>query len=137
MNNIKINSSHKILNTMKELSGIKADKELAEAMGVKYDTLTKWIARSSIQYEPVIRFAVSRGIDLNQLFTDTINLGKLTIKTEQPNMLKKLETKYLFYKEHVGLRVVNKLDDDIQTLIEKYDDLVVLLENLMEQEGIK
>lgn len=125
-------SARNIINRIKKELNIEHDKELAELSGIKIGTLTQAIARNSFQYEIWIPFLIEKGIDLNIL-----NLDNLTIKTEQPNMLKNLETKYLFYKEYVGLRVVEKLDDDIQALIEKYDGLVVVLENLMEQEGIK
>jgi len=57
-----------LLESLKEKTGIKTDKELAKELNVSYNTLTKWLARNSLKYEPIILFLLKEGIDFNEIF---------------------------------------------------------------------
>lgn len=57
-----------LLESLKEKTGIKTDKELAKELNVSYNTLTKWLARNSLKYEPIILFLLKEEIDLNEIF---------------------------------------------------------------------
>lgn len=70
-----------LLDTIKEKTGIKTDKQLAEEIGVKYGALTNWIARNSFQYEPIIIFLLKKDVDLNSVFKPVLmpDLAKVLI----------------------------------------------------------
>lgn len=122
--------TRELINKVKKELNIEHDKELAELAGVKVGTLTQSIARNSFQYELLIPYLVSKGIDLNVIFSDGFHPD-----TKQNEILKTLETKYLGYQEY-GKMVTENVDKDIQTLIEKYDGLIVVIKDIYKEEGI-
>lgn len=123
-------SARELIDRVKKELGIEHDKDLAEIAKIKIGTLSKAIGRNSFQYEILIPYLVSKGIDLNVIFSDGFHPD-----TKQNEILKILETKYLRYQEY-GKMVTGNVDKDIQTLIEKYDGLIVVIENIYKEEGI-
>lgn len=139
------------LNKIKDKAGIKTDKELADALGIKYGTLTKWLARNSIQHEPVIDFVVKNGIDLNELFADSISdnaeryasgssVPRLTksvidtvIEKEAAVFAEQFKETYKFIAEYGSMPLLKKFEEEISALstayIEKTEKFKEMLED--------
>lgn len=60
--------ARKLIDNVKKELNIEHDKELAELAGIKIGTLTQAIARNSFQFETLIPFLLSRGVNLNRIF---------------------------------------------------------------------
>lgn len=60
--------ARKLIDNVKKELNIEHDKELAELVGIKIGTLTQAIARNSFQFETLIPFLLSRGVNLNRIF---------------------------------------------------------------------
>lgn len=126
------------LNLIKEETGIKTDKELAEAMGVKYGTLTKWVARNSLPNEPTVSFVVKRGIDLNKLFANANkqSLDNHTVGSAVPRMNKsvidtvveneaqafaeQLRETYRFIAQYGNMMLLRKFEEELSSLSASY-----------------
>jgi len=126
------------LNKIKDETGIKTDKELAGAMGVKYGTLTKWVARNSVPKESMIEFVVSRGIDLNQLFADekkeiveqytsgssvprlTKSVIDTVIEKEAQAFAEQLKETYFFIAQYGNMVLLKKFEEELSTLSASY-----------------
>ena len=126
------------LNRIKEHIGIKTDKELAEAMGVKYGTLTKWIARNSVPQEPTVSFVVKHGIDLTKLFADAKaqsannhavgsevpRLNKSAIDTVFENeanaFAEQIKETYRFIAQHGNMALLRKFEEELSSLSASY-----------------
>lgn len=126
------------LNRIKEHIGIKTDKELAEAMGVKYGTLTKWIARNSVPQEPTVSFVVKHGIDLTKLFADANKqsldnhavgsaiprMNKSIIDTvvenEANTFAEQLKETYLFVAQYGNMQLLKKFEEEISSISASY-----------------
>lgn len=139
------------LNRLKQEVGIKTDKELAEAMGVKYGTLTKWVARNSIPKDPLVEFVVKQGIDLKQLAYDEISemtrrqfsgsaiphLSKSAIDSlldqEAQIFSDQMREAYLFIAQHGNRVLLKKFEEELSSMsasyIEKCEKLRAMLED--------
>lgn len=139
------------LNRIKDYIGIKTDKELAEAMGVKYGTLTKWVARNSVPQEPTVSFVVKHGIDLTKLFADAKEqsssnhavgsavprLNKSVIDTVVENeanaFAEQLKETYRFIAQHGNMALLRKFEEELSSLsvsyIEKCEKFKKMLED--------
>ncbi len=127
-----------LLNQIKEHIGIKTDKELAEAMGVKYGTLTKWIARNSVPQEPTVSFVVKHGIDLTKLFADAKGqsannhvvgsviprMNKSVIDTVVENeanaFAEQLKETYRFIAQYGNMALLRKFEEELSVLSASY-----------------
>jgi hypothetical protein len=58
----------KILSFLKNEYGLKTDKEVAEKLGVNYNTFKNWVVRDSPNYTALLNFAENNELDLNKLF---------------------------------------------------------------------
>jgi len=58
---------------------------LAKELNVSYNTLTKWLARNSLKYEPIILFLLKEGIDLAKKIVEIGN-GRLYIIKDLENL---------------------------------------------------
>lgn len=126
------------LNRLKQEVGIKTDKELAEAMGVKYGTLTKWVARNSIPKDPLVEFVVKKGIDLKQLAYDEISemtrrqfsgsviprLSKSAIDSvldqEAQMVAEQLKETYRFIAQYGNMVLLRKFEEELSSLSASY-----------------
>lgn len=66
--------ARKLIDNVKKELNIEHDKELAELAGIKTGTLTQAIARNSFQFETLIPFLLSKGVDLNRIFESEGNV---------------------------------------------------------------
>ncbi len=126
------------LNRLKQEVGIKTDKELAEAMGVKYGTLTKWVARNSIPKDPLVEFVVKKGIDLKQLAYDEVSemtrrqfsgsviprLSKSAIDSvldqEAQMVAEQLKETYRFIAQYGNMVLLRKFEEELLSLSASY-----------------
>lgn len=72
-----MNSAELIIEFIKKKYNFSKDKEVAEKIGVNYNTLKNWVVRDSPNYHVVIDFAKKENIDLNQLFHSSISAPSL------------------------------------------------------------
>lgn len=125
-------------NRIKDHIGIKTDKELAEAIGVKYGTLTKWIARNSVPQEPTVSFVVKHGIDLTKLFADAKKqsaenhavgsamprLNKSVIDTVVENeaqaFAEQLKETYRYIVQYGNMALLRKFEEEFSNLSASY-----------------
>ncbi|MFA6188776.1 MAG: helix-turn-helix domain-containing protein [Sulfuricurvum sp.] len=139
------------LNRIKNETDIKTDKELAEAMGVKYGTLTKWLARNSVPKEPMIEFVVSRGLDLNELFADNIkenadryasgsSIPRLTksaidsvIEKEALAFAEQFKETYKFIAEYGSMPLLKKFEEEVSALSASYIEKCEKLREILEE----
>lgn len=139
------------LNRIKEETGIKTDKELAAAMGVKYGTLSKWIARNSIPRDPLIEFVVEQGIDYKQIVYDGIaesvkrqfsepvvpHISKATIESvfdkNAQILAEQVEKTYAFISQYGNMQLLKKFEEELTSIstsyIEKCEKLKDMIEN--------
>lgn len=139
------------LNRIKEETGIKTDKELADAMGVKYGTLTKWVARNSVAKEPMIEFVVSRGIDLNQLFSDEkkqslenhvvgsiiarINTSVIdtVVENEANSFAEQLKETYRYIAQYGNMALLRKFEEELSSMSVSYIEKCEKLREILEE----
>lgn len=138
------------LNKIKDKTGIKTDKELADALEIKYGTLAKWLARNSIQYELVIDFVVKNGIDLNALFADSIKenaelyasgssvprLSKSAIDSviekEALAFAEQFKETYKFIAEYGSMPLLKKFEEEISALSAAYIEKTEKFKGMLE-----
>lgn len=141
-------STRLLLDIIKEKTGIKTDKQLAEEIGVKYGALTNWIARDSFQYEPIIIFLLKKKVDLNSVFTpllmpdltdvliaiknnDKSNVGYILPRTPKSSFeeglefdasqtASEVEEAYIYIAKHGNLTLLQKFKDMITGTIAMY-----------------
>lgn len=144
-----------LLDTIKEKAGIRTDKLLAEAMGIKYGALTNWIARDSFQYEPIVDFLLQRGIDLNEIF---IKEGSSTVQNnfsssgismfgqgivnqgsksdfqneDDLEIINEIKEKISFYREYGGNKFVKNFEADLADLMKIYDERAEKFKEMLE-----
>lgn len=114
-------NTRQILNTLKTKRGINTDKELAEDMGIKYGALTNWIARDSIQYEPIINYAMVHNIDLNELFSGKQSIFNIESTDMDAHVVKLVSEKFVYYSENGGRLLTAPFAADVKEIIAKYD----------------
>ena len=128
-----------IIDAIKKETGINTDRSLAEEMGIKYPTFANWITRNSLQYDVIIPFCESKGVDMNQIFGEgsiTQNnyksgvslFGKgiynaATAGSDDP-ISTKFKEKMSFYQENGGKLIIDPFLVELQELYSKYDDKV-------------
>lgn len=122
-------TAREVLNAIKATLKLKTDIELARVIEIEYGAMTNWIARDSIQYTTLIPFLSKHNIDLNILADPSKQIIKVDIRKEPSALFFELETKYYSYKEYLGSRAIDKLNEDIYVLLNKYDNI---LKNLQE-----
>ncbi|MEM9884400.1 MAG: helix-turn-helix domain-containing protein [Bacteroidota bacterium] len=125
MNNPNKNTHNasKIIQRLKDLTQLKRDTYLADALNVQPTTLSTWKTRNSIDYRLVIDFCKRKGFDLNYVL-----LGR---ETSQENSDLK-EAAQLLIQEVKG-----QLSKEIEK-VEKYQvDLHEQLEKLKTKEEIE
>lgn len=126
------------LNRLKQEVGIKTDKDLAAAMGVRYGTLTKWVARNSIPKDPLVAFVVKQGIDLKQLAYDEISemtrrqfsgsavprLSKSAIDSlldqEAQVFSDQMRDAYLFIAQYGNMALLKKFEKELSSISASY-----------------
>lgn len=115
-------TARSVLDSIKLHLNINTDKELAKEMSMEYGALTSALSRGTIQYHIIIPFLIEKEVDLNILSPSWIPT-KRNGEEGCPVVVQMLEKKYFQYKNYVGTKVMNKLDEDIKALIGKYDDI--------------
>ena len=75
----QMNNTKKIINKIKELKGIKKNKELAKSLDIKYDRLNSWIKRDTIPFEIIKQIVEEHKITYDYLLTGEGN----TLKKEE------------------------------------------------------
>jgi hypothetical protein len=63
----KMNEINEILNKIKEKLNIKKDKELAEILNIKQQTLTNWKKRNKIPYREILIMCSKYKININDI----------------------------------------------------------------------
>ena len=116
-------NTRQVLNILKTKKGFVTDKDLAMDMGVTYGALTNWIARDSLQYEPVINYAIANNIDLNELFAREANFDITNIDLDA-HIIKVVKDKFFYYGENGGRLLTVPFAADVQELINTYDKKV-------------
>ncbi|MDD3596169.1 helix-turn-helix domain-containing protein [Sulfuricurvum sp.] len=143
-------STRLLLDIIKEKTGIRTDKQLAEEIGVKYGALTNWIARDSFQYEPIIIFLLKKNVDLNSVFQPLLlpDLGEV-IRAYKNNDISKvgyflprqpksnaeeafeldaaqtageIEEAYLYVAKYGNLTMLQKFKDVITGIVAMYKE---------------
>lgn len=117
-------STRAILNTLKTKKGFVTDKELAEDMGVTYGALTNWISRDSLQYEPVIDYAMKNNIDLNELFSGKKDNIDITSTDMDAHIIKLVRDKFFFYADNGGRLLTAPFAASIKEVLDDYDKKV-------------
>lgn len=117
-------STRQILNTLKTKKSFVTDKELAKDMGVTYGALTNWIARDSIQYEPVINYAIANNIDLNELFSDKQSVFNIRSTEMDEHVIKIVAEKFLYFAAEGGRLLTAPFAADLKELIVDYEKKV-------------
>lgn len=69
-----MDSAKIILKRMSDVSGITTNKELAEALGISYNTLNTWIKRDSIPIEMINEFVQKKQLSYNWLLIGQGNI---------------------------------------------------------------
>lgn len=141
-------STRLLLDIIKEKTGIKTDKQLAEELEIKYGALTNWIARDSFQYEPIIIFLLKKNVDLNSVFKPVLmpDLAEVLIAYRNNDLSKvgyilprppksnaeegveidaaqtagEIEEAYIYIAKHGGLILSQKLKDALTGIIAMY-----------------
>lgn len=139
------------LNRIKGHIGIKTDKELAEAMGVKYGTLTKWVARNSVPQEPTVSFVVKNGIDLNELFADAkkqsaenhavgsaiphINKSVIdtVVENEAQAFAEQLKETYRYIAQYGNMALLRKFEEEFSGLSASYIEKCEKFREMLEE----
>lgn len=139
------------LNRLKQEIGIKTDKDLAEAMGVKYGTLTKWVVRNSIPKDPLIEFAVKQGIDLKQLAYDEVSemtkrqfsgsavprLSKSAIDSlldqEAQVFSNQMREAYLFIAQYGNIALLKRFEEELSSMSASYIEKCEKLREMLEE----
>ncbi|MDX1808926.1 MAG: helix-turn-helix domain-containing protein [Sulfurospirillaceae bacterium] len=67
-----MNSAELIFEYIKKKYNFSKDKEVADKIGVNYNTLKNWVVRDSPNYQVIIDFAKTEKIDLNELFNSSL-----------------------------------------------------------------
>lgn len=116
--------TRQILNTLKTKMGFATDKQLAEDMGVTYGALTNWVSRDSIQYEPVINYALAKNIDLNELFGGKYSEYDVTSVDMDSHIIKVVHDKFAYFAENGGRLLTAPFAAEVHEIIEKYDEKV-------------
>lgn len=111
-----------IIDAIKKETGINTDRSLAEEMGIKYPTFANWITRNSLQYDVIIPFCESKGVDMNQIFGEGI-YNAATAGSDDP-ISTKFKEKMSFYQENGGKLIIDPFLVELQELYSKYDDKV-------------
>ena len=120
--NINTHNAREIVQRLKDLTHLKRDTHLANALNVQPTTLSTWKTRNSIDYRLVIDFCEAEGFDLNYVL-----LGKET--QQDASQLKEVEQ--IFMREVKG-----QLSQEIEK-VEKYQvSLHEQLERLKTKEEI-
>lgn len=136
-----------LLDSLKEKTGIKTDKDLAKELNVQYGTLSKWLARNSLQYEPVILFLLWKRIDLNEIFGSLIH--EMNAETQKGNLdpydvmqamshprsdlenqidqdankiANNLKEKYRYIAENGSMSLLKKFEEDLNNVICMYEE---------------
>jgi len=98
-----------ILKKLKDVVGVKSDKELASLLDVSYSTIAAWKKRNTLDFQKVIKFALEHSIDLNYLFADTFIFNENSknnkiqnTKNQEPNEFEE----YVIFQ----LKKIKKLD---------------------------
>lgn len=98
-----------ILKKLKDVVGVKSDKELASLLDVSYPTIAAWKKRNTLDFQKVIKFAVEHSIDLNYLFADAFIFNENSkdnkiqnTKNQEPNEFEE----YVIFQ----LKKIKKLD---------------------------
>ena len=98
-----------ILKKLKDVVGVKSDKELASLLNVSYPTIAAWKKRNTLDFQKVIKFAVEHSIDLNYLFADAFIFNENSkdnkiqnTKNQEPNEFEE----YVIFQ----LKKIEKLD---------------------------
>lgn len=114
-------NTRQILNILKTKKGFVTDKELASDMGVTYGALTNWVARDSIQYEPIINYAMANNIDLNELFSGKQNLFNIESTDMDAHVIKLVSDKFIYFSENGGRLLTAPFAAEVKEIIAKYD----------------
>lgn len=134
-------TARKFLDIVKIKVDIRTDKELAEAMGVKYTNITSALARNSIQYEQIIKFLLQRGIDLNEVFSvllleetevdlKTLIENKPTlpdqfssiddaIEAEAENIAAEIKSSYIELADHCTIKELKSFKENLVEIIQR------------------
>jgi hypothetical protein len=98
----ELNDLEHILINIKSYFNLSKDKEIADLLGVKQQTLTNWKLRNKIPYKEIVSLCLDKKITLFELFTQEENekrnkmIGNFKesyeneIKEEQENMINEL-----------------------------------------------
>lgn len=114
-------NTRQILNTLKTKKGFVTDKELAGDMGVTYGALTNWVARDSIQYEPIINYAMANNIDLNELFSGKQSMFNIESTDMDAHVVKLVSDKFIYFSENGGRLLTAPFAAEVKEIIAKYD----------------
>lgn len=68
-----------IIKRLKNMLGLKSDKELAEILCVRSNTISTWKARGSLDYNALITLCMSNHMDLNILFNNEKKGGEYEV----------------------------------------------------------
>lgn len=114
-------NTRQILNILKTKKGFVTDKELAGDMGVTYGALTNWVARDSIQYEPIINYAMANNIDLNELFSGKQSMFNIESTDMDAHVVKLVSDKFIYFSENGGRLLTAPFAAEVKEIIAKYD----------------
>lgn len=107
--------ARKLIDKVKKELNIEHDKELAELSGIKIGTLTQAIARNSFQFETLIPFLVSKGVDLNRIF------GTASHESEFQEIADAVKHRCELYHDVGGQKMLNSFKEEINEVLERYD----------------
>lgn len=114
--------ARKLIDKIKKELNVEHDKELAELAGIKIGTLTQAIARNSFQFETLVPFLVSRGVDLNRIF------GTASDGSEFQEIADAVKQRCEMYRDFGGHAMIEKFQKDIREKIERYDKILAIIQ---------
>ncbi|TLS72141.1 bacteriophage CI repressor [Aliarcobacter thereius] len=91
----------KVITKLKKALNISTDKELAEKLNMKNNTFSERKRTSSLPHSEILSVCLSEKLDLNDIYTDSLNLKKSINYKEE--IIKNLEIfdekqiKYFYY----------------------------------------
>ena len=100
-----------IIDRIKIISNLKSDKEVADILEIKADTLSQWKKRNKIPYKELSKYSNLQNVSLNWLLSEKGNMllnnlienkeKKINYKNEIMNNLEKLEEKQIKKIYHI------------------------------------
>ncbi len=100
-------SIREVLNTIKEIQGIKTDSELAKLIGVPLETMRNWIQNETIRKQ-LMRYCFDNHISIDEAF-----FGDPIFRQERCEQCKKKSTCSIYRKEQLTPVKIEESGDEI------------------------